>query len=256
MRKSIVVTVSVYACIQACLIAILSLPGSIPFREFLGFELFSAGLHAGLLFFLLRFQHYFTDQTTGLPFKRVNSASVLTLSRISCVPTVSFLLSYSDMSRMKVLLPVILAMVFLTDSFDGQIARRTHQITRIGQMLDSISDYGLLGVISVAYYRNDIVPTWFIVLIILRLFLQALGMLIFLLLKKPVETKSTWGGKIAIATTMSLYVVELARLYLPAALRPVFTGIEYAAGAIVFLSFFEKALIFFRHSKATKKPRG
>ena len=64
-------------------------------------------------------------------------------------------------SEMKILLPIVLALVFLTDSFDGQIARRTNQITKIGQMLDSISDYSLLVVISVVYYRNEIVPLWF-----------------------------------------------------------------------------------------------
>ncbi len=252
MQKSIVLTISGYAIAQIGILAILSAQGSTGLREFFAFAAFALFLHGGLLVFLLRFKRYFKDQRTGMPLTRINTANLITLLRISSVPTVAYLLMNTRFSEMKILLPIVLALVFLTDSFDGQIARRTHQITKIGQMLDSISDYGLLVVISVVYYRNEIVPLWFFALIFLRLFLQAFGMLVFLILKRPVETKSTWGGKIAIATTMSLYVAEIVGMYLPHRFRPFFTGLEYAAGGIVFASFFEKALIFFRHGKATK----
>jgi CDP-diacylglycerol--glycerol-3-phosphate 3-phosphatidyltransferase len=73
-------------------------------------------------------------------------------------------------------------------------------------MLDSISDYSLLGVISIVYYTNEILPGWFFAIILIRLFLQALGMFIFILLGRPLPMQSTWGGKITIATTMALYL--------------------------------------------------
>lgn len=252
MQKSIVLTISGYTAAQICIIAILSRLGATGLPEFFAFTAFALGLHGALLLFLLRFRHYFTDQRTGKPLTRVNAANLITLLRISSLPAVAFLLKNTDFSEMKVLLPIVLALVFLTDSFDGQIARRTHQITKIGQMLDSISDYSLLVVISIVYYRNQIVPPWFFALIFLRLFFQAFGMLVFLILKRPVETKSTWGGKIAIAATMSLYIAEIIGMYLPDRFAAVFTAFEYAAGGIVFISFFEKAFIFFRHGKATK----
>jgi len=128
----------------------------------------------------------------------------------------------------------------------------------MGAMLDSTSDYILLGVISIVYYRHNIVPHWFFYVIILRLFLQGAGMLIFIMLKKPLEIKSTWGGKITIATTMSLYVIELIRLYLPANFDIVFRIVEYASGAIVLLLCFEKGLIFLKQGlkkKADSKDR-
>lgn len=255
MKKSIVLTVSGYALAQICLIAILANYSSAGLSGFFAFAAFAIVLHAALLFFLLHFQRYFTDQLTGTPLTRVNTANLITLLRISSVPAVSLLLKQTDFTQMKVLLPIVLIAVFLTDSFDGQIARRTHQITKIGQMLDSISDYALLVVISVVYFYNGIVPAWFFALIFLRLLLQAFGMLLFLILRRPMETKSTWGGKIAVATTMALYVAEIAGMYLSEGFQPFFEGLEYTAGAIVFLSFFEKALIFVRHNKNTKKSK-
>lgn len=256
MQKSIVLTISGYSLVQIGLIAIFAHLDNAQLSLFAFYALFTIILHVILALFLLHFRHFFSDHITGKPMTRINAANLITLMRISSVPAIAFLLRKSDTAEIKIILPVILALVFLTDTFDGQIARKRHQITRIGQMLDSISDYCLLAVISVAYLQNDIVSAWFFVLIFLRLFLQAFGMLIFLILRRPVEAKSTWGGKIAIATTMSLYLLELIRLYLPASLTAAFQYLEYAAGAIVFLSFFEKAFIFFRHSKNTGKPKG
>ena len=206
-------------------------------------------LHAFLYFFLIHFKVDFFNQSTGQPLEKVNAANRITLLRISSLPSIAFLLRHKEIIEIRMMLPVLLALVFLTDSFDGQIARRKKQCTKMGQMLDSISDYSLLAVISVVYYRNSILPRWFFYLIFCRLFLQALGMLLFIIIKKPVETRSTWGGKITVATTMTLYIMELARLYLPRDLPGVFLIVEYVAGAIILLLSFEKASIFFRQGK-------
>jgi len=166
-----------------------------------------------------------------------------------------FLLANMELGEIKLMLPILLAAVFLTDAFDGLVARKKKQITKIGAMLDSISDYSLLAVISIVYYLHNIVPRWFFVLIFCRLFLQTLGMFVFILLKKPVSTTSTWGGKITIASTMTLYIIELVRLYLPKGIDPAFRVIEYICGALVFILYFEKALIFFHQGKQLKQER-
>jgi len=116
----------------------------------------------------------------------------------------------------------------------------------MGAMLDSTSDYILLGVISIVYYRHNIVPHWFFYVIILRLFLQGVGMLVFIILKKPVAIKSTWGGKITIATTMALYIIELIKLYVPSRLDVFFRIAEFTSGAIILLLCFEKGAIFIK----------
>jgi len=48
---------------------------------------------------------------------------------------------------------------------------------------------------------------------------------------------------------MTLYVLELIRLYLPQNYDPVFRMIEYFSGAIILMLYFEKAKIFFRQGK-------
>jgi len=255
MEKSIFRTVLFYASIQIAFILCSSFAAQVSLNSVFLYAGLSAILHMLLYIFLMRLRSNFFNLSTGEQLTRINLANRITLLRLSTLPTIAFLLRHKEIAEIKVTLPILLGLLFLTDSFDGQVARKGKQITRMGTMLDSISDYALLGVISVVYYQNNIVPHWFFFLISLRLFLQGLGMLVFIIMKKPVEIKSTWGGKITIATTMTLYVVELVRLYLPADFAAFFQGAEFLSGAIIFILYFEKALIFFRQGKKVSDER-
>jgi phosphatidylglycerophosphate synthase len=249
MEKSIAKTVASYASAQIVCMMLLSVFFSIPVTSFEVCVACSISLHVLLFFFLLKFKSSFINVSTGIRLDKINLANRITLLRISSLPTIALLLQNRDMSQIRLVLPILLALVFLTDSFDGQIARKKNQITKMGAMLDSISDYLLIGVISIVYLFNDIVPKWFFLLIIVRLFFQAVGMLVFILLKKPVEIRSTWGGKITIASTMTLYVLELIKLYLPTSTYHAFAIAEYSIGAIILALCFEKGVIFMRHGK-------
>jgi len=253
MEKSILRTILFYSGMQLLFLSLFCLLRDVSCLSVATFAVATIILHVLLYFFLIHFKLDFFNESTGRPLEKVNAANRITLLRISSLPVIAFLLRHKEIIEIRMILPVLLGLIFLTDSFDGQIARRKKQCTKMGQMLDSISDYSLLAVISVVYYRNSIVPRWFFYLIFCRLFLQALGMLFFILLQKPVETRSTWGGKITVATTMTLYIMELGRLYLPHDLPEFFAIVEYAAGAIILLLSFEKATIFFRQGKKLKQ---
>ncbi|WP_432846260.1 CDP-alcohol phosphatidyltransferase family protein [Treponema denticola] len=109
--------------------------------------------------------------------EKVNLANGITLLRISSVPLIAFLLKQNSIEQIKIILAVVLILVFLTDFFDGFIARKFNQETRIGRMLDSMSDYSLLALVSIVYYQLGLLPNWFFYLIFVRLMFQALGML-------------------------------------------------------------------------------
>ena len=255
MGKSIIRTVLCYAALQLFFIALFGPAQDVSARSIAIYGGASVLLHVLLCVFLFTFKKDFYNISTGEQLTRINAANRITLLRISSLPTIAFLLHNNDIGTIRVILPILLILVFLTDTFDGQIARRCKQITRMGSMLDSISDYSLLFVISIVYFRNSIVPHWFFYLIFLRLFLQALGMLVFIVLKKPIETKSTWGGKITIATTMTLYVTELVRLFLPANYAIIFQIAEYISGTIILALCVEKGSIFFSQGKKVKQDR-
>jgi CDP-diacylglycerol--glycerol-3-phosphate 3-phosphatidyltransferase len=254
MEKSIQRTILLYAVIQLFCISVF-VTRAVSLQSVLIYDGICVIFHVILYIFLMHFKADFYNQSTNQPLSKINTANRITLLRISSLPFIAFLLGHNEIAGMKTILPILLALIFLTDSFDGQIARRRKQITKMGAMLDSISDYSLITLISIVYFMNDVVPRWFFFLIVIRLFLQAFGMFVFILLKKPVPMKSTWGGKITIATTMTLYIIELVRMYLSPDFAPVFRAIEYVSGAIIFALCFEKASIFFRQGKEVRLDR-
>ncbi|UTC67154.1 MULTISPECIES: CDP-alcohol phosphatidyltransferase family protein [unclassified Treponema] len=218
-------------------------------------EIFSSFLihitlwHSLLLLFLVLYKGDFINVENNLTLEKINLANGITLCRISSVPLIAFLLKQNEIDNIKTILAVVLILVFLTDFFDGFIARKFNQETKIGRMLDSMSDYSLLALVSIVYYQLGLVPNWFFYLIFGRLMFQAFGMLFFILLKFPVEIKSTKGGKITIATTMILYSLKIMQFFIPFSnnFEDLFLIAEYVCGFIIFVFSFEKIFIFCNH---------
>jgi cardiolipin synthase len=63
---------------------------------------------------------------------------------------------------------VLLAVLGTTDWVDGQLARRLHQVSRIGKVLDPAVDRVLVGAAVVAVMVHGAVPVWFGLLTIAR----------------------------------------------------------------------------------------
>jgi cardiolipin synthase len=63
---------------------------------------------------------------------------------------------------------VVLAIGGITDYFDGMLARRWDQITRLGQLLDPIADRLSTVTVLVVFLVRGIVPLWFVGLLVLR----------------------------------------------------------------------------------------
>lgn len=225
--------------------------------------------HTLLLLFLILHKSEFANKSINTPAEnigeklsllpaRINTANKITLCRISSVPLVAFLLKNHEIKGIKFVLTAVLVFVFLTDLFDGLIARKYNQETDIGRMLDSMSDYSLLTLVSVVYFQLGILPGWFFFLILSRLLFQAVGMMFFMLLKFPMETNSTRGGKITIAAAMILYTIELLRFFIPHLdnFKTVFMFLEYGCALIVFVFLFEKIHIFYCHYKKYRTHSG
>lgn len=223
-------------------------------------EIFSSFLihttlwHALLLLFLILHKSEFINSDSGIMLENINIANTITLCRISSVPLIAFLLKQHHIHGILIILCIVLIFIFLTDLFDGFIARKFNQETGIGKMLDSMSDYSLLGLVSIVYFQLGLLPSWFFYLILGRLMFQTGGMAFFMLLKFPMEIKSTSGGKITIAATMSLYTIKLLQFFIPISnsLENIFIIAEYGCGFIIFVFSFEKIYIFYGQYKKYK----
>ncbi len=80
---------------------------------------------------------------------------------------------------------VVLALSGLTDYLDGKIARRFAMVSRVGQLLDPLADRLYVLTTIVALALRDVIPLWFLVLLLARdAFMGAL----ILLLKRVGQT--------------------------------------------------------------------
>lgn len=125
--------------------------------------------------------------------KNFNIPNTLTVLRIILI--VPFVFYYSkDRTAQAV---AVLAISGLTDVLDGQIARRFHQMTELGQMLDPLSDKLTQGAVAVclAIKQPALIP--FLAVFILKETLMVAGGIFLIGRKKKRPGGSRWYGKTA-----------------------------------------------------------
>ncbi|GAB4365954.1 MAG: CDP-alcohol phosphatidyltransferase family protein [Spirochaetales bacterium] len=238
-----------------CILLVYEIP--LGYSSILGFIIFLSVLHIGLWIFLSLMHDHFTVIPTGEKLQRINAANKITLFRISSTPLAGFLLLLAPQHRIwPILVPVIL-LVFLSDLFDGAIARGNRQITKIGKYLDSISDYSLLIVVSFIMAKYRMIPDWLFLLVLFRYIFQAIGMMALLIYQGYVHPIATLLGKASVFSTMLLFSLEIVQRVplLGGHIRPILPVLEGIVSSIVVLSLIEKVVHLKRGFVEAKETR-
>ena len=255
LEKSILATMGLFAALQMLIFAAfaeLAAPSSptVP-RGFLlrygpMFLAVALPFYAVLLAMLNVFKNDFVKEPSGERLERVNLANVVTLFRVTSMPTLLFLVMAAKDYRIRLPLLCLVVIVFATDFVDGYISRKTGQVTKVGKMMDSASDYALLIVLTIVFYYFTLVPPWFFLLVTARLGLQVAFVFILIFVNKKIEPKTTFMGKAAVASIMVLYAAEVIRLIFGIGRIELVAVLEWATAAIVLLSMVDKVVAFAR----------
>ena len=163
--------------------------------------------------------------------KNLNVPNALTVLRILLIiPFVWFFVENKIIPA-----AVVLVVSGLTDMLDGMIARRFHQFTELGQMLDPLSDKMTQGavVICLAVSQPVLIPL-LAVFVVKEVLMVAGG--IYLLKKNKKPGGSEWYGKTA---TVLFYISFVAIV----ALKGIW-GIESLPVSILLLSVTAAFMIF------------
>ena len=99
----------------------------------------------------------------------INLPNSLTLFRIFLVPILVVVLLTKFTGREYVGLAIFL-IAAITDFFDGYLARKYNQVTRLGMLLDPIADKLLVSAAFLSLVARHLAPAWMIVIIIGREF--------------------------------------------------------------------------------------
>src|SRR5688572_25204837 len=98
----------------------------------------------------------------------------LTIARIALAPVLVWVIlddgSIEELlgARKEWVAVVVFAVVTLTYWFDGYVARRCSQVTRLGQSLDPLADKILISAAFVSLMHLGTVPAWMVAVIISR----------------------------------------------------------------------------------------
>ncbi len=118
--------------------------------------------------------------------------NVISFIRLCLVPAFLVLL----FNGYDLLATVLFALAAGTDWIDGQIARRTNSVSRLGQLLDPAVDRILMISGVVALLCVGRLPLWIILVVVIRdLFLLSAGG--FILFRYKVRVPVVYAGKVA-----------------------------------------------------------
>ncbi|MDR0403627.1 MAG: CDP-alcohol phosphatidyltransferase family protein [Treponema sp.] len=205
---------------------------------FLVFLAAQAGFDLVVLLFLAANRGLFYNIHSGEAEPRVNLSNKITLFRITMLPFLIFLIYACGNYDAGPALVISIALTFLSDFFDGRLARAKNLETCMGKILDSAGDYLVLGATAAAFCFFRRIKTWLFLLIIGRLFIHSLGMLILCFVRKKLSPQTTLPGKVSVAAIMVFLVLESAVMFLG---RPWWMGyVEIAVGVVIFLSIIDK----------------
>ena len=115
-----------------------------------------------------------SQQIQSLPNADSPSAGrFLTLSNLLSISrallTIPFaLVMLSSIPNSRVWGGLIMAVAALTDKLDGVFARRFHEITEWGKILDPLADKIAVGIVGIVLLVLDLIPLWFVLTIIGR----------------------------------------------------------------------------------------
>lgn len=143
-------------------------------------------------------------------------SNAVTLSRLILLPFIVYFL----VTDQRLVAFIVMLVSLCSDTVDGFLARRLHQESEVGKILDPLCDKISLTVIVVTLLLLGLIPLWGVVIIILRDTLILIGSFVMIthrsiLLKSNVVGKITGAilGAVVLAFTIDLRQLGEILLY-------------------------------------------
>ncbi len=121
-----------------------------------------------------------------------------------------------------------------TDVLDGYLARRLHQVSELGKILDPLADKIGVGVIAVVMVITGDVALWYVVVVLLRDVLILAGGIV-IRRRKGIIPQSNWAGKVAVVGISAYIGFSMLRLE---ALEETTAALMWASLALMGLSLY------------------
>jgi CDP-diacylglycerol--glycerol-3-phosphate 3-phosphatidyltransferase len=176
-----------------------------------------------------------TETLTGRPLRPWTVPNAIGFVRLALIP-VFLIVALSSESGNSALAATLFAVIGWGDYADGIAARVTRQYSRLGALMDPITDRLLVVSGVVVCWHFELLPRWALAVLAAReLLMLALGRYA---MRRGVELSINWPGRLAVAPVMGglffaiagLETVGEVMLYVGLALALVATGLYIRSG--------------------------
>jgi cardiolipin synthase (CMP-forming) len=135
-------------------------------------------------------------------------SNVISASRIFLVFPMGYCL-LAEFPHHRIWTAGVILVAVATDFLDGFLARKLHQVTDIGKIIDPLADKIGIGAYAILLALTGDIPLWFIFLVLLRdVLIFSGGLLIFR--NKKIVPQSNWPGKISVSCiAVTLFIATL-----------------------------------------------
>jgi len=125
------------------------------------------------------------------------ASNMLSFLRVLLVPPVVYCLT-TEFPYNRLWATALIVVAVLTDVLDGYLARRLHQVSELGKIIDPLADKIAAVAVTLVLAWNGEIPVWFVSVVVLRDVLILIGG-IYIQKKKNIVAQSNWLGKLAVA---------------------------------------------------------
>ena len=97
----------------------------------------------------------------------INLPNTLTISRLVAIPPLMYLL-LADFPNHDLIAAIVFVAFSLTDTMDGQLARRTKRVSDLGKFLDPLADKLFVLSVLIVLVQEELVAAWVVIVIFAR----------------------------------------------------------------------------------------
>ena len=137
----------------------------------------------------------------------MNTANKLTILRIIFVP-IFMIFALMDSAEMHFVALAVFIIASITDTLDGQIARKYNQITDFGKFMDPLADKMLTTAAFLVFMEQGIISSWAILIILVREFAVS-GIRLSAASEGTVIAASFWGKFKTVSQMVAIIITML-----------------------------------------------
>ena len=140
----------------------------------------------------------------------MNTPNKLTLFRIFLIPFFVFFLLMQNLPHRFLFALIIFCIAAITDHFDGELARRSGQITDFGKFLDPLADKMLVMSAFISFVQLGVVGALPVIIILMREFTVTSVRLVAMGSGKVISA-NIWGKIKTVSQIVAIIIILLTQ---------------------------------------------